>query len=48
MDNVMTNYRDATIVQMLREIEAEMNRLQTLIDEAQAHLDAYRQDQFQG
>ena len=43
MDNVIVNQREATIMQMLHEIEAEMKRLQQLIDESQAYLDACQQ-----
>lgn len=46
MDNVKTNAREATIVEMLREIEAEMMRLQSLIDESQAHLAVFQQDRW--
>ena len=46
MDNVMVNQREATIVELLREIEAEMARLQSLIDESQAYLDACQQDRL--
>lgn len=46
MDNVKTNQREDTIVELLREIEAEMVRLQSLIDESQAYLDACIQDRM--
>ena len=44
MDYVMVNHREQTLVEKLREIEAEMVRLQSMIDESQAHLEAYRQE----
>ena len=40
----MVTQREATIVELLREIEAEMARLQSKIDESQAYLDACQQD----
>lgn len=46
MDNVRTNVREDTIVELLREIEAEMVRLQSLIDESQEYLDACEQDRL--
>lgn len=46
MDNVIANHREAAIVEMLREIESEMTRLQSLIDESQAHLEAFQHDKL--
>lgn len=46
MDNVKTIQRENTIVELLREIEAEMVRLQSLIEESEAYLDACEQDRL--
>lgn len=43
MKDAMVNQRETTIVELLREIEAEMTRLQSLLDDSQAHLEDFHQ-----
>jgi hypothetical protein len=40
MDSVIINHREVSIQKMLREIEAEIQRLQKLIEESEAYIAA--------